>query len=282
MRMLNTIDIGPEPMSPLGMTPSALALSADHKHLFVACSDANAVAVVDVSETLGTVEGFLSGGAYPTAVAPTQVTWVIPKAVNGDAALDASGALVAGGKSNTIMSAYVGEARALPGLQRQAQAHAEHVIYMIHETAPEALMSAIAGLAPDFTVKMARFAKFDLGDPANAPPAGYLWTNALAAGMTVQNYGVFMKNGQAIDQAMRQYSDSDVKNFFQDLKEGEASGDMPRLIIMQVADQATEDAVTEAVKKSKFAAGTEIVNDLARAEALLGLRPMTRRDAIRP
>ena len=32
------------------MTPSALALSPDRKRLFVVCSDANAVAVADVSE----------------------------------------------------------------------------------------------------------------------------------------------------------------------------------------------------------------------------------------
>ena len=56
------------PRQPLGMTPSALALSPDGKRLFVACSDANVAAVVDVSEARSRVEGFIPTGWYPTAV----------------------------------------------------------------------------------------------------------------------------------------------------------------------------------------------------------------------
>ena len=52
------------------MTPSALALSEDRNRLFVACSDANAVAVVDVSEARSRVLGFVPTGWYPTAVRP--------------------------------------------------------------------------------------------------------------------------------------------------------------------------------------------------------------------
>src|SRR4029078_2687970 len=68
MNLIETIHIAPAPLSPLGMTPSALALSADQKHLYVACSDADAVASVNVSERRGVVEGFLPAGAYPAAV----------------------------------------------------------------------------------------------------------------------------------------------------------------------------------------------------------------------
>ncbi len=50
------------------MTLSGLALSADKKRLFVACSDANAVAVIDVSMDHSRVEGFIPVGWYPTAV----------------------------------------------------------------------------------------------------------------------------------------------------------------------------------------------------------------------
>lgn len=53
---------------PLGMTPSALALSPDGKRLLAACSDANAVAVFDVSTRRATLAGFLPAGWYPTAV----------------------------------------------------------------------------------------------------------------------------------------------------------------------------------------------------------------------
>ncbi len=50
------------------MTPSALALSLDGNRLYVACSDANAAAVVNVSDTRSRVEGFVPTGWYPTAV----------------------------------------------------------------------------------------------------------------------------------------------------------------------------------------------------------------------
>src|ERR1039457_92638 len=53
---------------PLGMTPSALALSPDGKKLFVACSDGNVAAVVDVSSDRSVVDGFIPTGWYPTAV----------------------------------------------------------------------------------------------------------------------------------------------------------------------------------------------------------------------
>ena len=56
------------PREPLGMTPTALGLSADNKQLYVACSDANAVAVADVSEDRTRVLGFVPTGWYPTAV----------------------------------------------------------------------------------------------------------------------------------------------------------------------------------------------------------------------
>ena len=46
---LETINLALTPRQPLGMTPSGLGLSADGKKLFVACSDANAAAVVDIS-----------------------------------------------------------------------------------------------------------------------------------------------------------------------------------------------------------------------------------------
>src|SRR5205085_677410 len=56
------------PRQPVGMTPSALGVSADGKSLYVACSDANAVASVDLSQPRSRVAGFLPTGWYPTAV----------------------------------------------------------------------------------------------------------------------------------------------------------------------------------------------------------------------
>ena len=56
------------PRQPVGMTPSSLSLSADRKTLYIACSDANAIAVADVSEREGKVAGYIPTGWYPTTV----------------------------------------------------------------------------------------------------------------------------------------------------------------------------------------------------------------------
>jgi YVTN family beta-propeller protein len=65
---LEAINVAFTSAHPLGMTPSALALSPDRQKLFVACSDANAVAVIEVSEQPSRVAGFIPTGWYPTAV----------------------------------------------------------------------------------------------------------------------------------------------------------------------------------------------------------------------
>ena len=67
MKMLETLNVAMTPRQPLGMTPSGVALSADQTRLFVACSDANVVAVADISEERSRVEGFIPSGWYPTA-----------------------------------------------------------------------------------------------------------------------------------------------------------------------------------------------------------------------
>jgi YVTN family beta-propeller protein len=68
LRVSEILNISMTPQQPLGMTPSALALSPDAKRLFVACSDGNVVAVADISGDRGHVEGFIPTGWYPTAV----------------------------------------------------------------------------------------------------------------------------------------------------------------------------------------------------------------------
>ena len=62
-----TINLSLTPRQPLGTTPSGLGLSADGGKLFVACADANAAAVVDVSGARSRVLGFIPTGWYPTA-----------------------------------------------------------------------------------------------------------------------------------------------------------------------------------------------------------------------
>ncbi len=67
LRTLEAINVSTTPNHPLGMTPSALALSPDQSRLFVVCSDANAAAVVDVTAARSQVLGFIPTGWYPTA-----------------------------------------------------------------------------------------------------------------------------------------------------------------------------------------------------------------------
>ena len=261
MNLMETIHVAPAPLSPLGMTPSALALSADQKHLYVACSDADVVASVDVSDVRGVVEGFLPAGAYPAAVRTSgDRVWV---------------ANARGNKVETLGETF----RPIADPPALDLAPAEHVIYVIRDTRPEPLMRAIGGLAPDYTVKLGGRPNFNIVDPANVPPAGYLWTNALAAGLSVRDYGVFVLDGKAIDPAARAFTKPDASAFAEDLKQFDSSGMMPRLILVQIAGDEALASLKSAVAKSRFAAKTEIVvGDLRRVEALLGLHPMTRKD----
>jgi len=65
--VVEKINIALSPRQPVGMTPSAIALSQDHRTVYVACSDANTIAVLDVSQARSTVRGFIPTGWYPTA-----------------------------------------------------------------------------------------------------------------------------------------------------------------------------------------------------------------------
>ena len=67
LHLIESINVAMTPRQPLGMTPSALTLEPERKRLYVVCSDANAVAVVDVSQDHGDVLGFIPTGWYPTA-----------------------------------------------------------------------------------------------------------------------------------------------------------------------------------------------------------------------
>jgi YVTN family beta-propeller protein len=261
MNLTESIHIAPAPLSPLGMTPSALALSTDQKHLYVACSDADVVVSVDISDVRGVVEGFLPGGAYPAGLGNS-----------GDRIW------VANARGNTVET--LGETfRPLMDGPALDLAPAEHVIYVVRDTRPEPLMRAIGGLAPDFTVKLGGRPNFDIADPANIPPAGYLWTNAVAAGLSARNYGVFVRDGKAIDPAARAFTKPDASAFAEDLKQFDSSGMMPRLILVQISSDEALASLKSVVARSRFAAKTEIVvGDLQRVEALLGLHPMTRKD----
>ena len=64
---------------PLGMSPAALALSADEDTLYTVCSDANTVAQIDIRGKRSLVKGFIPTGWYPTAarVLPNKTLMVL-------------------------------------------------------------------------------------------------------------------------------------------------------------------------------------------------------------
>ena len=67
MKVTETLNVALTPRHPLGMTPTALAISPDQRALFTVCSDANAVAVTDISGQRSRLAGFIPTGWYPTA-----------------------------------------------------------------------------------------------------------------------------------------------------------------------------------------------------------------------
>jgi DNA-binding beta-propeller fold protein YncE len=56
------------PRQPVGMTPSSLSVSRNGQTLYIACSDANAIAVADVSGKESKITGYIPTGWYPTTV----------------------------------------------------------------------------------------------------------------------------------------------------------------------------------------------------------------------
>jgi DNA-binding beta-propeller fold protein YncE len=345
---LETINITLTPLQPLGTTPSGLGLSADGSKLFVACSDANAAAVVDVSGARSRVLGFIPAGWYPTAA------FALPDGRIG--VLNGKGS-DASAKTGTVqfvalpgdeqMQAYSEEVRANspyndakrddPGIPAgspiRPNGPIKHVIYVIggNNTYDRATMPnlqklagdfvlldnfyangdtradghnwATAAIAPDYTQRLSpnqfagRRQKYDFegGEPANSPPAGYLWTNAAQAGISMGNYGegaVWLKPAPGKEPVAnvadpvlakvtdRDYppSDADVpdadraKEIIGDLREFEKSGSLPQLLIVRMGnDRADSDQaigmLIEAVSKSRFWNETAIfvIEDAARS-----------------
>ena len=70
LRPKERLNLALAPKLPYQMTPSHLAADEKAGLLFVTCSDANAVAVVDIREKSMEVEGYIPAGWYPTASLP--------------------------------------------------------------------------------------------------------------------------------------------------------------------------------------------------------------------
>lgn len=366
-KLLESINIAMTPRQPLGMTPSALAMNADFSRLFVVCSDANAVAVVDISEADSTVLGFIPTGWYPTAArslaggrlvvlngrglrsfpnpqGPNPTRRAAPSHLGGPAPVEYVGRLQTGTASviepwdeeqldkysqmvirnspyrdERLDDAGVPAGNPVPS-RPGGPTPIEHVIYIVKEnrtydqvlgdlgkgngdpslvlfdekSAPNhrklarefvlfdnfyvnADVSAdghnwsTSAIAPDYVQKMwpnsygARRRHYDYegGEPAAYPPAGYLWTNAAAAGVPMRNYGWWATNrpkpapGETQVLSVRDpvlakvtnmnyrafdlnYLDVDrAKVFLADLKEFEKTGVMPRLLFLRLGNDHT-------------------------------------------
>ena len=325
MSRLETINVGFSPQQPLGMTPSALALSSDGKRLYVACSGANAIAVVDVSGERGFTEGFIPVGWYPTAVAALKSGAVIavnaksPGSANGSASwIDSwNSDQLSKWTQTAISSSPYGSGKAdqpspLPAIDHviyivkgsrgydqvlgdlkegdgdpSRAAFGERVTPNLHKLAREfvlldnfyvngdspadGLQWSTAGIANDFLTRLSHSRggetmNLERQEPALQPPAGYLWTNAVAAGIAIRNEGFFVRNGAAslpvtsVDDPVlarpnntnRMFRGLDpdfpdterAKAFVADLAEFEKSGSLPRLIVVRLANDGASSAVS--------------------------------------
>ncbi len=128
-----------------------------------------------------------------------------------------------------------------------------------------------AAIAPDYVQKLwpnsyahrRKHYDYEETDPASLPPAGYLWTNAAARGISMRNYGYMADelkspapDGTQVasvrDPVLRKvtnmryrgfdlaYRDVDrARVFLDDLKQFETAGEMPRLIFMRLGNDHT-------------------------------------------
>jgi len=354
LKILESINISMTPRHPLGMTPSALSLSADLKTLFVACSDANAAAVVDVSGDRSSVQGFIPTGWYPTDVlalrsgglvalngkgsrsypnpdgpTPARRTEPLHAGVTAEqyvarmqtgtaswidpftpAQLDVWTATTLA--NSPYNDSKLGQPSPLPAIQ--------HVIYIVkenrtydqvlgdmkegngdaslvlfgenvtpnlHKLARQFVLFdnfyvnsdvsadghnwSTAAIAPDYVQKLwpnsyggrRKTYDYEEGDPAAVPPAGYLWTNAAAAGVSLRNYGYMVDNkagaapgGEQVASVRdpvlakvtnRMYRGFDLaypdveraKVFLADLAQYEKAGNMPSLMVMRLGNDHT-------------------------------------------
>jgi YVTN family beta-propeller protein len=234
LRQIDTINVSLTPWQPAGMTPSALALSPDRKRLFVACSNANAVAVEGIAGARAEQLGFLPAGGYPMAIQALRDNRVV--VLNGrepgtasfidppsDDALEAYSKTVLENtpyRDALLEDAGTGKDSPIPAQPGQTSP-IRHVIYIVAANRPDgpnhrklarefvklenfqALGDTrvdgeqwtTAGIASDFVEKMQpRPFDYDGGEPAAVPASGYLWTNAAAAGISMRNYGHFVVN----------------------------------------------------------------------------------------
>lgn len=369
MRVIESINVALTPQQPAGMTPGAVTLSPDQTRLLVVCSDANAVAVVDISEIRSRVLGFVPAGWYPTSAMvlpdgrlvvlngrgggsranprgprpdrqPSRthegiradeyvgsiqrgtVSWIDPFQQEQLAQYTKTVMANSPYRDELLEDARVPKGNPVP-TRPGDPSPIEHIVYIVKEnrtydqvfgglgkgngdpslvlfdenSAPNhyklarefvlfdnfyvnADVSAdghswsTAAIAPDYVQRLwpnsyagrRRHYDYEAQEPAASPPAGYLWTNALAAGLTVRNYGYMVTNRkmpvsdgihaeevrdpQLAPVTNRRYRAFDLdypdvdraNTFLADLAQFEKEGKMPRLLVMRLGNDHTSGA----------------------------------------
>ena len=351
LRVVETINISTTPNHPLGMTPSALALSPDQSRLYVVCSDANAAAVVDVTAARSQVLGFVPTGWYPTAARVLNDGRLVVLNGKGSRSYPNPKGPNPTTRQNTLTIQYVahiqtGSASFIPALTDDSLADytaevksnspysdvkldaipegippaIQHVLYIVkenrtydqvlgdigegnsdpalclfkekvspnhHKLAREFVLFdnfyvnsdvsadghnwSTSAIANDYVVKMwpsnygHRNPNYDFegGEPAAYPPAGYLWTNAATAGVSMRNYGYWVENKEkpgadgiqidkVLDPVLAKVTNMkyrsfdldypDVKRaqiFLDDLAQFESANQMPALMFMRLPNDHT-------------------------------------------
>jgi YVTN family beta-propeller protein len=373
LKVIETINVAMTPRHPLGMTPSGLGMSPDRSKLYVACSDANAVAVADVTNARSQVLGFIPVGWYPTAVRALSDGRLLvldgrgarsyPNPAGPNPTVRPSPPHIGGPAIQYVGHIQTGSASFIPqptpeqldDYSKQVLANSpyrdelldvvasdlpaiEHVIYIVkenrsydqvlgdigkgqsdpslelfpekvtpnlHKLAREFVLLdnfyvngdvsadghnwSTAAIASDYVQKMwpnsygKRRTHYDYegGEPAASPPAGYIWTSALQAGVSMRNYGYFATNKKPAsddgvqisgvrDPALRPVTNDhyrafdldypDVKRaevFLRDLAQFEASNQMPRFLIMRLGNDHTYGAAAGKLSPLSMAADND-------------------------
>jgi YVTN family beta-propeller protein len=335
VRPIEAISLAMTQRQPLGMTPSALGV--DGARLYVACSDANAVAVADVSGSQARVLGLLPVGAYPTAVRPlaggrlavvngkgagspmagtasfidpftppelesyTRTVFEnspyrdsivddvatgdgnpIPERPGDSSPIENLVYIIKGGLAYDEVLGDLKLGNGDPSLVRFGEAVTpnhhklarEFVLfdnfYRNGDSFEEGIYWATAAIAPDYVQKLwgeiaARrrdYTGFDGSEPAAVPPAGYLWTNAIQAGISLRNYGCFPKEASLTRNTAAGSSSGPValaQLFLRDLAGYQAPGQrLPRLLTACLSGDSVGDVdralgmIVEGVSRSRF------------------------------
>ena len=385
---LETVNLSLTPMQPLGMTPSALALNKEGNLLYTVCSDANAIAVADVSQPVSRIAGFIPTGWYPTAVAAGNDGGLIvlngkglgsranpdgPVTTKPNQPLWEGGPVVSPGyvghiQTGTVafvppvtdenLSPYTATVRRNSPYRddlifgpinneqtaffAKTEDHAspiQHLVYIIkenrtydqvlgdlekgngdksltlfgenvmpnhHQLARDFILYdnfyenadvsaeghnwAAAAIAPDYTVKLwpseyghrKTVYDFEGGEPANTPPAGYIWNNALQAGITIRNYGEWTTNvplksvsgtrqiQEVRDRALTPYTDMDyrgfdleypdvnrAKEFIREWQQADSQGKTAQLNIVRLGNDHTQGTKAGALSPLSYEADND-------------------------